>query len=208
MPHRKATLDRDVPFVASVFGVLSEGKSIASAVDLLCDAETKLGVMILGPPFRANADGMRVIRPEWVPFSVKQSLAVLRGDGDIGVFFREDPAAEDLWTENKLFPFLSELSFVLSGEDFANDFCVVSEGPVVVSYSWRAWAHTMADWANSSGILSFPPSAASGRRWEYIDFYSAAYLRAFVDSYDEWAETLRRIVELRTVRLGADLHGL
>ena len=208
--HEKIQLDRRIPFVAAVFDFAAGNAPIDTAIDTLCMAEEKYGVMLLGGPYGARVSDFFVPCPNKVPCSLEEALNLLDSGKNYEEYerflelFCMDDSAEKTLNENRLFPFLSELCFVMSGGRF-EDYCVVSVDPVFVGYSWRWWGGVMAEWANTTKVLPPPPPSYPRKLWNYIDFYSDCDVRQFLEDYDEWAKAVCLVIDDRTARLRSKL---
>lgn len=42
---------------------------------------------------------------------------------------------------------MDDVPLILTGGDFSNDYCIISRGPMLASFTWRGWAGMVADWA-------------------------------------------------------------
>lgn len=94
--------------------------------------------------------------------------------------------SEEEWYSQVLFPFMDDVPLILTGGDFANDYCIISRGPMLATFSWRWWGGIVADWANRSLSPCDPPY-----KWDYLDFYMDHGTPLF-PNYGEWAKVLRR----------------
>src|SRR5688572_12266674 len=85
------------------------------------------------------------------------------------------------------------------------------------SLSFRDWGHQVAAWANRTSparrAAGDPRTACSPCRcpqcdaagpddWLYIDFYRPSYASRCIADYDQWIETLERVVRRKIERFG------
>src|SRR5260370_31170736 len=108
-----------------------------------------------------------------------------------------------------LFPFLSETSFLVSGEDMGNDLLVICSSNLVTSWSQRAWGAMLARWAATTGwnppyrgFRLFRPNPST---CDYLPY--TYYLRGSIHRYDEWLVAVREGVRLKTERQVAEPQG-
>lgn len=88
----------------------------------------------------------------------------------------------------RFFRFLSDTNLVLSSAETYRLSVLFAEGYV---YAWglREWGHIVANWANKSKWLGYV-------NWRFEDF-TAGPSDATIKSYNLWAETVDRILELK-----------
>lgn len=113
-----------------------------------------------------------------------------------------DESNNDQWYREHLWPFLSETHFVVSGGDRQLTRCsLFGLDGLDHTPTWRHWGQILAEWANSRWVrrpagLGKTRWSRAARPWEYLDFYSYAYLSDLIADYDSWCEALKEILLL------------
>ena len=111
---------------------------------------------------------------------------------------------DEQFTRDCLNPFLSETHLVISGGDFCNMWDICNHQGRKIYNSWRAWSHTLAEWANlnwialPSGIVGEsdrkPRKGCKGYLWEYIDFYMDSYAGMCFRGYRRWVKAINDVL--------------
>ncbi len=179
-------LDRGHPFIKAAFDVVEGSGSPERVVDLLLAAERKHDVYVLGDPFASAVDGFHSLCIDDAAPSTSDVLTRLKAGQDLRPNAQRGELSEEEWYAQVLFPFMDDVPLILTGGDFANDYCIITRGPMLATFSWRWWGGIVADWANRSLPACDPPY-----KWDYLDFYMDHGTPLF-PSYSEWAKVLRR----------------
>lgn len=112
----------------------------------------------------------------------------------------EDNSQE--WYEQRLWPFLSETSMVLSAGDlFATGCLLLDLNSVDHTPSWRHWGEILAGWANKHWVsrpagLGTTDWLRANRPWQYLDFYSQGYLSPVIAEYDVWRSAVWKVLAI------------
>jgi hypothetical protein len=178
-------LDRSHPFIKAVFDVIEKKGTIGTVVDLLLAAERKHEVYVLGDPFASAVDGMYSLRIDGAAPSTNDVLSRIKAGQDLKPHIQRSSLSNEEWYAQVLFPFMDDIPLILTGGNLSNDYCVISRGPFLASFTWRWWGGIVADWANRSLRASVPPYT-----WEYLDFYMDHGTPLF-PKYSDWAKVLR-----------------
>lgn len=151
--HRDTiTLDERVPFVKAIRDIMA---GYDEAIAIFSDAERKHGVRVIHDAATgARALGLLPIEPTFRP-TMRETLR-LNGDLDQLMATYRYNTNEDYeqGARSHLFPFISELWFVVGGTDFANDHLIEYSSGMLDSWTQRAWGSALADWANTTGWMT------------------------------------------------------
>ena len=126
-----------------------------------------------------------------------------------GLLLTEPPAngpedQRDEWYERHLYPFLSDTHLIVSGGDlFGTGWGIMDDAGVDHTPTWRHWGGLLAEWANAGHWFKRPGERGRARHsqaerpWEYIDFYMADYLGAYIEGYVEWRDAVWRVLHAK-----------
>ncbi|MHC4089665.1 MAG: hypothetical protein ACYSVY_05210 [Planctomycetota bacterium] len=109
---------------------------------------------------------------------------------------------EEELVEQRLYPFMSETSFIVTGENFSNDHDILFDDGTVLSYSWRSWAALVADWASRTAWLTPIWYDGTVFKWDYMDFYMDQWLNQLIDQWDQWYDALLWVLQIKCRRPG------
>ncbi|EYF05156.1 hypothetical protein [Chondromyces apiculatus] len=202
-------LDIRVPFVRAVCAILEGRGGHDEAIDILVAAERKHGVRII------RDDGCGSLATVMAPHDPSRPptmraflelMATFPQGGDNGALdafharagrmYRA--AVDDEAPEERLFPFLTEVAFLVGGTDFANDHWIAYPGGVVASWTQRAWGHTLAEWAHATGW-----ERAHRRTWDSGDMTYVTFsfsLHGVIERYDAWVAAVLEVIRRKCVR--------
>jgi hypothetical protein len=175
-------MDRSVPFVAAIYNILDGKGTLQQAVDVFREAEMKTGVTVLGPP---------AMLPDWKAFMPEIPCS----DSDI-------ERGQAMWKpDGPIVQLIDRLHLILTGEDICgmeyNNFLVEtpSLGKMVAPMpTWRYWGEITAGWLSNRGVqVPFHPK----RKWTYLDFYMRDYVNKYIPLYDEWGDTVLKVLRLK-----------
>ncbi len=183
-------LDRGIPFVDAVFRIIEQGDGLDAAIRILRAEEARHGVELvrreeswIGP-----GPGDRMPKPpRQVGYHELLELVPDRSAFEAAYDHAEEYDVVCAEFE-RLFPFLSATSLVLSGMDFTNDHFLRYSSGLVTSCSQRGWAGLVSCWAN---LANWPPGCEA----EEGDSFPFYYLsNEWIEDYDRWAKIVHCVI--------------
>jgi hypothetical protein len=200
IPAPVLPIDRNNLFVKAVFDVVEKKGKLDPVVDLLLTAERKHDVYVLDDPFASAVDGMYSLLIDGTVPSAMDVMARIKAGQDLTSFIQRSKLSDEEWYADVLYPFLDEVPIILTGGDFSNDYCIISRGPFLATFTWRWWGAVLAGWANKR----LPPPVQP-HVWDYMDFYMEHGAPLF-PGYRDWAKVLRRAINEATYKVYLSLQ--
>jgi hypothetical protein len=196
-PPPTLPVDWEHPFMKSVLDVLEKRGTLDVVVDLLLAAEQKHELYVLGDPFASAVDGMYSLRVNGAAPTAIDVMTRIKAGQDLGPYIQRSTLSEEEWHAQVLFPFLDQAPIILMGGDFSNDYCIISRGPLLATFTWRWWGGVLATWANKR-------LPAQPHTWDYMDFYMEHGPPLF-PKYGDWAKVVRRAINEATNKVHLSL---
>lgn len=188
--HLPIRLDRGIPFVDAIFRIIELGDGLDAAVRILRAEEALHGVELVRREESWTGSGPG----DWMPnpprhIGYHEFLELV---SDYDAFQEAHEHAEDydvVCAEfERLFPFLSATSLVLSGMDFTNDHLVRYSHGLVTSCSQRSWAGLMSCWADlADWQMDYRPGEEDRFYFYHLD-------NDWIEDYDQWSRTVHRVI--------------